>query len=66
MNPMSFERIWHGSYPPGVPREIDFERITMPEVLTHTAERFPHLTALVFMGKRISYRELEASVNRFA
>lgn len=66
MNPMSFERIWHGSYPPGVPREIDFERITMPEVLTHTAERFPHLTALVFMGKRISYRDLEASVNRFA
>lgn len=63
---MGFERIWHGSYPPGVPREIDFDQITMPEILTRTAGRFPHLTALVFMGKRISYRELEASVNRFA
>lgn len=63
---MGFERIWHGSYPPGVPREIDFEEITMPEILTRTAGRFPRLTALVFMGKRISYRELEASVNRFA
>lgn len=63
---MSFDRIWHRSYPPGVPREIDFERITLPEVLTRTAGRFPNLPALVFMGKKISYRELETLVNRFA
>ena len=63
---MSFERIWHGSYAPGVPRELDFEKITMPEVLTRTAGRFPDRTALIFMGKKISYRELEALVNRFA
>jgi long-chain acyl-CoA synthetase len=63
---MSFERLWHGSYPPGVPREIDFEEITMPEVLTRTAGRFPDLTALIFMGKKIYYRELERLVNRFA
>ncbi len=63
---MSFERIWHGSYAPGVPREPDFEKITMPEVLTRTAGRFPDRTAIIFMGKKISYRELEALVNRFA
>jgi long-chain acyl-CoA synthetase len=63
---MSFERIWHRSYAPGVPREIEFEKITMPEVLTRTAGRFPNLTALLFMGKKISYRELNALVNRFA
>lgn len=63
---MSVERIWHASYAPGVPREIDFEKITMPEILTRTAGRFPNVTALVFMGKKISYRELEALVNRFA
>lgn len=63
---MTFERIWHGSYPPGVPHEIEFEQITMPEVLTRTAGRFPDLTALIFMGKKISYRELERLVNRFA
>jgi long-chain acyl-CoA synthetase len=45
---------------------IDFEKITMPEVLTRTAGRLPDRTALIFMGKNISYRELEALVNRFA
>ena len=63
---MSFERIWHRSYAPGVPRELELEKITMPEVLTRTAGRFPDRTALIFMGKKISYRELEALVNRFA
>jgi long-chain acyl-CoA synthetase len=63
---MSFERIWYRSYPPGVPREQDFEKITMPEILTRTAGRFPDRPALIFMGKKISYRELEALVNRFS
>jgi long-chain acyl-CoA synthetase len=63
---MSFERIWHKSYAPGVPRDPAFEKITMPEFLTRTAQRFPGHTALVFMGKKIRYRELEALVNRFA
>ena len=63
---MSFERSWHKSYAAGVPREVEFEKITMPEVLTRTAQRFPDRTALIFMGKKITYRELEALVNRFA
>ena len=63
---MRFERIWHKSYPAGVPAEIDFDPITMPAVLTRTAERFPDRDALIFMGTRITYRELEGLVNRFA
>ncbi|OPY07019.1 MAG: Long-chain-fatty-acid--CoA ligase [Syntrophaceae bacterium PtaB.Bin095] len=63
---MRFERIWHKCYPAGVPAEIDFDRITMPAVLTRTAERFPDRDALIFMGTRITYRELEGLVNRFA
>ena len=63
---MGIERSWHRSYVPGVPQQPDFEKITMPEILTRTAKRFPNVTALVFMGKKIAYRELEASVNRFA
>ncbi len=63
---MSFERNWHRSYGSGVPREMDFDRITMPEVLARTAGLFPASTALVFMGTKIRYRELEALVNRFA
>ncbi len=59
-------RIWHESYAPGVPGSIDFEEITAPEVLTRTAGKFPKRTALLFMGKKISYAELEQSASRFA
>jgi long-chain acyl-CoA synthetase len=63
---MRFERIWHKNYPVGVPAALDFEKITMPDVLTRTAGRFPDHPALIFMGTRITYRELEGLVNRFA
>ena len=63
---MSFQRIWHKNYPPGVPAEIDFDRITMPEALTRSASRFPDKPALVYFGTFITYRELETLVNRFA
>lgn len=63
---MPFERSWHKSYADGVPPEVAFEKITLPEILTRTAQRYPGKTALIFMGKKISYRELEGLVNRFA
>ena len=63
---MSFTRIWHKNYPAGIPPEIQFDKITMPEVLTRTAKKFPNHTALIFMGTEITYQELESLVNRFA
>jgi long-chain acyl-CoA synthetase len=63
---MSFTRIWHKNYPAGIPTEIQFDKITMPEVLTRTAKKFPNHTALIFMGTQITYQELESLVNRFA
>lgn len=63
---MSFERPWHRHYPAEVPKEPEFERITLPEALSRTAERFPGHAALNLMGKTVTYRELEDLVNRFA
>ena len=60
------ERIWHKSYASPVSPSIDYEKITLEQALTRTAQRFPNVIALDMMGKRISYRELEALVNRFA
>jgi len=62
---MSFERIWHKSYAPGVPPEIEPERITMAEALRRMAGEFPDQTAFIYMGRKISFRELESLVNRF-
>ncbi len=63
---MAFERLWHKSYSPGVPNEVDIVRITMPEALSRAAKNWPDTVAYIYMGKKITYRELEGLVNRFA
>ena len=60
------EKIWYKSYAPGVPREIDFEKVTISQALTRTVKRFPDNVALNYMGKRITFEELEGLVNQFA
>lgn len=60
------EKIWHKSYAPGVPKTLDYEKITLSQALNRSAEKFPNHTALNYMGKRISYREFNGMVNRCA
>ncbi|MEW5722654.1 MAG: long-chain fatty acid--CoA ligase [Thermodesulfobacteriota bacterium] len=60
------ERIWHKSYAPGVPRTLEYEKTTISQALTRTAQKYPERTALYYMGKRITFRELDGLVNRFA
>ena len=60
------EKIWHKSYAPGVPKIIDYEKITISEALARSAEKFPDRTALNYMGRRISYKALNDMVNQFA
>ena len=63
---MSFDRIWHQNYPKAVPKEITFDRITLPEVLSRTAGRFPDKPGLNYMGKLISFEKMDRMVNTFA
>lgn len=63
---MAFKRFWHKSYVSAVPPEADIEKITLPEVLERNVERFPSNTTMNFMGKKISFREFNSLVNRFA
>ena len=60
------EKIWLKSYHRAVPAEIDFEKITMPEALARSAEKFPNNPALLFQGTTISFRQLDDMVSRFA
>ncbi len=60
------EKLWYKSYVPGVPRTIDFDQTTVSGGLARSAKRFPDQVALNYMGKRITYSELDAMVNRFA
>jgi len=60
------EKLWHKSYAPGVPKSLDYERTTISEALTRSSKNFPNHAALNFMGKKITYAELDRLVNSFA
>lgn len=60
------EKLWHKSYAQGVPKSLDYERTTISEALTRSAKNFPNHTALNYMGKKITYAELDRLVNSFA
>lgn len=59
-------RVWHRHYDAGVPPCLDFEALTLPEILERSASRYPGATALIFLNRRMSYRELQDHVHRFA
>ncbi|MGE8670800.1 MAG: AMP-binding protein [Achromobacter mucicolens] len=61
------ERIWHKSYPYGVPAEIGTDSATtLVTIIQDSFRRFPDKTAYISMGKSISYAELDALTRRFA
>jgi long-chain acyl-CoA synthetase len=62
---MPFERPWHKAYAPGVPAEVEIRTVTMAEALADSARRFGPNTAYVYLGRKLSYRDLEGLVNRF-
>ena len=58
------EKPWYRSYVPGVPHNIDFEEMTIPGALARSAARFPENNAISYMGKSITFRELDGLVNQ--
>jgi long-chain acyl-CoA synthetase len=60
------ERIWHKSYAPGVKKTLDYEKLTLSQALTRSARHFPNHTALNYMGRQITFKELDGLVNAFA
>ncbi len=66
-NPIRYQdKPWLTQYDPGVPENVDYVQDCLPEFLRRSARDFPNGNALVFQGFRLSYRELEEMVNRFA
>ncbi len=60
------ERIWHRFYDEGVPASPDFEELPVPGFLERSAAEYGQATALIFMNRRLSYRQLKRDVDRFA
>ncbi len=60
------ERVWHKAYDAEVPPSIDYKEIVLPEALRRSARDYGDVAALVMMGKKIGYRELDGMVDAFA
>ena len=68
MDPKEFylSKPWLAHYPEGVPQELDIPDISVQELFDRMAEKYSKKVALIFYGKKISYRELHEATDRFA
>ncbi|MCD0484336.1 AMP-binding protein [Streptacidiphilus sp. ASG 303] len=64
--PRRRERPWHRFYAHGVPRRVHIPETPVTGLLDEAAARHGRRTALVFFGRRTSFRALHRAVDRFA
>jgi long-chain acyl-CoA synthetase len=57
---------WLEFYPEGVPEMVDIPSQSVPEIFDEVTEKYGNKTALIFYGRKISYRLLRELVDRFA
>ena len=60
------KRVWHAFYDEGIPVTFPFVERTLPEALDRAAANRGESTALVFLNRRMTYRELKDQVDRLA
>jgi len=59
-------RPWLKFYDEGIPHTLDLPKDTIPDFLAKAAAEYPDHTATVFMGARLSYKQLLSHVQKFA
>ncbi|HZC40362.1 MAG TPA: AMP-binding protein [Streptosporangiaceae bacterium] len=60
------ERPWLRFYATGVPADVDVPNVPVTRLLDESAGRYPRRAALIFFGRKISYRRLAKLSDRFA
>ena len=57
---------WFKSWPPQVPKQIEYPKVPLQEILQKSAKDFPQKTAIVFDEREITYAQLDLLSNQFA
>jgi long-chain acyl-CoA synthetase len=57
---------WLQWYLPGVPKDITVEEKSVVDTFNETCDKWKDKTAVVFYGRKMSYKELRDQVDRFA
>ena len=60
------DRPWLRFYDAGVPPTLEYPASSVPEFLRISAQRFPNQVATIFLGARLTYRQLKAQVDSLA
>ena len=59
------EKPWLKNYPEGIPPTLDYPEEPLQDGLTRSASKFPEKTAIHFLGRQVSYKELYESALKF-
>src|SRR6266481_4222201 len=62
----TLSRPWYRFYDSGVPEAFTVQPRTIPQLLEQSAIEFPDATAVIFLNRKITYRQLCDEVSRFA
>ncbi len=60
------ETPWLKNYEDGVPPSLAYPRVPLTHFLEESAQSFPENVAMIFAGKKFSYRELQEKVDALA
>lgn len=60
------DRAWFKYWPKYLPKTIDYPEVPLFEPLEATAKRYPNKPAIIYYGRKISYREVWESVLKMA
>jgi long-chain acyl-CoA synthetase len=68
MDPKAYylSKPWLKHYPPGVPETVEAPDSSVPELFEQMVGPYGRKTALIFYGKKISYKALKEAIDRFA
>ncbi len=59
------EKPWFKFWPEGVPRSIDYPKLSLGEVLREATRNYSENPAIIYFGRRIAYSELDRLVDKF-
>ena len=59
-------RPWFAYYDQWVPTHLEYPDIPLDRFLSVSAKKYPDRTAIIFYGRRLTYRALDEAVTRFA
>jgi len=62
----TMEKPWYDYYEEGVPRTFDYPEVPIDHLLEESARTYPDRIVIIFLGKELTYQQLNDQVDRFA